>query len=225
LVDADPGSNPANWQWVAGSGADAAPYFRVFNPILQGEKFDPDGAYVRRWVPELAAVPAAMDPPALARGRPLELRGCGRAAWQDLSRKPIVDHRAARERAPRRLCQGSRGEFTSHPLYTICESQLSLSFRQTLGDNMDDEKPVEPMMDAPSPVMEPPKAPAKKPAKAREGRQESRQEGDAQEGQEGQEGWQESRGEKVGQEGRQEIRQEGYQEAAKKKKKAKKSKR
>ncbi|MDB5604785.1 MAG: deoxyribodipyrimidine photolyase [Bradyrhizobium sp.] len=54
LVDADPGGDPANWQWVAGSGADAAPYFRVFNPILQGEKFDPDGAYVRRWVPELA---------------------------------------------------------------------------------------------------------------------------------------------------------------------------
>jgi deoxyribodipyrimidine photo-lyase len=57
LVDADAGSNPANWQWVAGSGADAAPYFRVFNPILQGEKFDPDGVYVRRWVPELAPLP------------------------------------------------------------------------------------------------------------------------------------------------------------------------
>ena len=54
LVDANPASNPANWQWVADSGADAAPYFRVFNPVLQGEKFDPEGAYVRRWVPELA---------------------------------------------------------------------------------------------------------------------------------------------------------------------------
>ena len=60
LVDADPGSNPANWQWVAGCGADAAPYFRVFNPILQGEKFDPDGDYVRRWVPELARLPATL---------------------------------------------------------------------------------------------------------------------------------------------------------------------
>ncbi|WP_341953715.1 deoxyribodipyrimidine photo-lyase [Salinibacterium sp. TMP30] len=53
LVDADDASNPANWQWVAGSGADAAPYFRVFNPVLQQKKFDPTGEYVARWVPEL----------------------------------------------------------------------------------------------------------------------------------------------------------------------------
>ncbi|MEI7714393.1 MAG: FAD-binding domain-containing protein, partial [Rhodospirillales bacterium] len=53
LVDADLSANAANWQWVAGSGADAAPYFRIFNPVLQGRKFDPDGAYVRHWVPEL----------------------------------------------------------------------------------------------------------------------------------------------------------------------------
>lgn len=58
LCDADPASNAASWQWVAGSGADAAPYFRVFNPVLQGETFDPDGAYVRRWIPELADLPA-----------------------------------------------------------------------------------------------------------------------------------------------------------------------
>lgn len=57
LVDADPASNAAGWQWVAGSGADAAPYFRVFNPITQGAKFDPDGAYVRHWCPELASLP------------------------------------------------------------------------------------------------------------------------------------------------------------------------
>jgi len=56
LVDACPASNPASWQWVAGCGADAAPYFRIFNPILQGEKFDPKGSYIRRWVPELADV-------------------------------------------------------------------------------------------------------------------------------------------------------------------------
>ena len=57
LVDADLASNSASWQWVAGSGADAAPYFRIFNPITQGEKFDPDGLYIRRWVPELAKLP------------------------------------------------------------------------------------------------------------------------------------------------------------------------
>jgi deoxyribodipyrimidine photo-lyase len=59
LVDADLASNSASWQWIAGCGTDAAPYFRVFNPVLQGEKFDADGAYVRRWVPELAKLPAA----------------------------------------------------------------------------------------------------------------------------------------------------------------------
>ena len=59
LVDADQANNPASWQWVAGTGADAAPYVRVFNPVLQGEKFDADGTYVRRWVPELARLPDA----------------------------------------------------------------------------------------------------------------------------------------------------------------------
>jgi deoxyribodipyrimidine photo-lyase len=54
LVDADLSANAANWQWVAGSGADAAPYFRIFNPVLQGRKFDPEGVYTRRFVPELA---------------------------------------------------------------------------------------------------------------------------------------------------------------------------
>jgi len=97
LVDADAGSNPANWQWVAGSGADAAPYFRIFNPILQGEKFDPDGDYVRRWVPELAELPAKMiHRPWEA--TPLELASAG----VDLGKTyphPIVDHKAARERA------------------------------------------------------------------------------------------------------------------------------
>jgi deoxyribodipyrimidine photo-lyase len=57
LVDADLASNSASWQWVAGSGADAAPYFRIFNPSLQGKKFDPEGEYVRRWIPELAKLP------------------------------------------------------------------------------------------------------------------------------------------------------------------------
>jgi len=99
LVDADAGSNPANWQWVAGSGADAAPYFRVFNPVLQGQKFDPDGAYVRRFVPELARLPAPLihQPWNAA---PLQLKSAG-VELGDTYPAPIVDHKAARERALR----------------------------------------------------------------------------------------------------------------------------
>jgi deoxyribodipyrimidine photo-lyase len=76
LVDADLASNTMGWQWVAGCGADAAPYFRIFNPVLQGQKFDPHGDYVREWVPELAALPNAdihqpwaADPAVLQRAR------------------------------------------------------------------------------------------------------------------------------------------------------------
>jgi deoxyribodipyrimidine photo-lyase len=57
LCEADEAANGASWQWVAGCGADAAPYFRIFNPVLQGKKFDPDGAYVRKYVPEIAGLP------------------------------------------------------------------------------------------------------------------------------------------------------------------------
>ena len=57
LFDYEMSSNVGNWQWVAGCGADAAPYFRIFNPILQGEKFDKDGKYVRKWVPEIKNIP------------------------------------------------------------------------------------------------------------------------------------------------------------------------
>jgi deoxyribodipyrimidine photo-lyase len=97
LVDADAGSNPANWQWVAGCGADAAPYFRVFNPILQGEKFDPDGTYVRHWVPELAQLPNGLihRPWEMA---PLDLAGAGVTPGKSYPH-PIVDHRLGRERA------------------------------------------------------------------------------------------------------------------------------
>ncbi len=61
LVDADAASNPFNWQWIAGSGADAAPYFRVFNPVLQQQKFDPDGAYVNRWAPDSGTIEPVVE--------------------------------------------------------------------------------------------------------------------------------------------------------------------
>ncbi len=97
LVDADSANNPANWQWVAGSGADAAPYFRIFNPVLQGEKFDPQGDYVRRFVPELADLPAAfIQAPFTA--SPLELASAGVTLGKSYP-KPLVEHQAARARA------------------------------------------------------------------------------------------------------------------------------
>jgi deoxyribodipyrimidine photo-lyase len=99
LVDADPANNAASWQWVAGSGADAAPYFRVFNPILQGEKFDPDGAYVRNWVPEITALPNDfIHKPWTA--SPLELAAAGVTLGKTYP-APIVEHSEARERALR----------------------------------------------------------------------------------------------------------------------------
>jgi deoxyribodipyrimidine photo-lyase len=97
LVDADLAQNTLGWQWVAGSGADAAPYFRIFHPVTQGERFDPQGEYVRRWVPELAGLDAKWihrpwEAPAEA------LAGAGIALGRTYP-KPIVDHAAARARA------------------------------------------------------------------------------------------------------------------------------
>jgi len=97
LVDADLANNASSWQWVAGSGADAAPYFRVFNPVAQGEQYDADGAYVRKWVPELAKLPAAyIHQPWEADAATL------RRAQVELGAtypERIVDHAFARDRA------------------------------------------------------------------------------------------------------------------------------
>ena len=97
LFDADPANNAASWQWVAGSGADAAPYFRIFNPFGQGEKFDPNGDYVRKWVPELERLPNKFihqpwEAPKLI------LKEAGITLGENYPR-PIVNHKRARERA------------------------------------------------------------------------------------------------------------------------------
>lgn len=97
LVDADPASNSASWQWTAGSGADAAPYFRIFNPITQGEKFDETGDYVRKWCPELSRLPRKYLYQPWAAG-PLILREAGVTLGETYPH-PIVDHKFGRERA------------------------------------------------------------------------------------------------------------------------------
>jgi deoxyribodipyrimidine photo-lyase len=91
LLDGDPASNNGGWQWTASTGTDAQPWFRIFNPTRQGERFDPDGAYVRRWIPELDAVPVEAvhrpwELPALAPGYPA----------------PLVDHAVQRQEVLRR---------------------------------------------------------------------------------------------------------------------------
>jgi len=96
LVDGEPAQNGGNWQWAAGAGPDAAPYFRIFNPTSQSQKFDPDGTYIRCWVPELGELDdkAIHEPSKLG---PLELAAAG-IRLGDTYPEPIVDHKAARER-------------------------------------------------------------------------------------------------------------------------------
>lgn len=97
LVDADLANNVAGWQWVAGCGADAAPYFRIFNPVLQGEKFDPAGAYVRRFVPELSALPDRwIHRPWEA---PADAVASSKVSLGENYPLPIVEHGWARARA------------------------------------------------------------------------------------------------------------------------------
>jgi deoxyribodipyrimidine photo-lyase len=97
LVDADLANNSASWQWIAGCGADAAPYFRIFNPVTQGKKFDPEGRYVRRYVPQLAAMPVKyIHNPWEAPPHVLDESGVKPGDNYPL---PIVELKASRERA------------------------------------------------------------------------------------------------------------------------------
>ena len=97
LVDGDLASNNGGWQWAASTGTDAQPYFRIFNPVAQGQRFDPDGDYVRRWVPELARAPVrSVHAPWTMPPEAQRQAGC--IIGQDYP-PPIVDHAAARERA------------------------------------------------------------------------------------------------------------------------------
>ena len=97
LLDADPASNTSGWQWVSGSGADAAPYFRIFNPIIQGQKFDPEGEYVKKFIPELKDLPSKfIHEPWKADSALLKKSDIKLGETYPL---PIVDHKFARERA------------------------------------------------------------------------------------------------------------------------------
>jgi deoxyribodipyrimidine photo-lyase len=103
LVDADLAANSLGWQWTAGCGADAAPYFRIFNPVLQGERFDPDGAYVRRWVPEIAGLPKRfLHKPWEA---PADARLEAGVALGESYPKPLVDLKESRKRALERFAR------------------------------------------------------------------------------------------------------------------------
>jgi deoxyribodipyrimidine photo-lyase len=96
LLDGDPAANNGGWQWSAGTGTDAAPYFRIFNPVLQSKKFDPQATFIRRWIPELSSLPDAYihEPWRMPPERQVE---CGCIIGETYP-GPIVDHREARER-------------------------------------------------------------------------------------------------------------------------------
>lgn len=97
LIDHDPAINPMNWQWSAGTGVDAAPFFRIMNPILQSEKFDPDGAYIRLWLPEIARLPTKfLHAPWTA---PSDLLGRYGIELGKTYPAPVIDHATARQRA------------------------------------------------------------------------------------------------------------------------------
>jgi deoxyribodipyrimidine photo-lyase len=106
LIDLDLASNNGGWQWSASTGTDASPYFRIFNPTTQGERYDPDGAYVRQWVPELARVPTT------ALHAPWKLSSAERQALCPNYPPPLVDHA---ERRPRAIAMYDRARGKAHP--------------------------------------------------------------------------------------------------------------
>ena len=141
LVDADAASNPANWQWVAGSGADASPYFRIFNPVTQSKKFDAAGRYLRAYIPELAGLddkavhePWKADGAAPATLHPSwTLPSPGRVHWRRISgsrtaegRQSRSGSRRARSRAartrsrPRGNRKGPDHQIRAFPVYCWC---------------------------------------------------------------------------------------------------------
>ncbi len=143
LVDGDIASNNHGWQWVAGTGTDASPYFRVFNPVTQGQKFDPDGDYVRRWVPELR-------PPAGRRGpRAVEAR-------QRVRPRAIPEPR----RRPRRGAQGDPGPLRARPTLTAPSDQ-------TRGASTCEDPVAELRAFLDAALLEPVRARARRPARRR----------------------------------------------------------
>jgi deoxyribodipyrimidine photo-lyase len=124
LIDGDMASNNGGWQWSAGTGTDAQPFFRIFNPMLQGARFDPEGIYVRRYVPELAKVPtefihAPWDMPADVAKR------IGFELGRDYP-KPIVNHAMQRERALA-LYRTSERRLDAPKAKTIRNNKLEMS--------------------------------------------------------------------------------------------------
>jgi deoxyribodipyrimidine photo-lyase len=114
LIDGDIPQNAGNWQWVAGTGPDAAPYFRVLNPLTQARRFDPGGDYVRRFVPELAALDFASIHAPFELG-PLELASAGVILGETYPH-PIVDHASARERAMAAYASAKQAQRDASPL-------------------------------------------------------------------------------------------------------------
>jgi deoxyribodipyrimidine photo-lyase len=99
LIDGDPAANNGGWQWIAGTGTDAAPYFRIFNPVSQSQKHDPDGTHLRRWLPELHAVPNEyIHEPWKMPAEVQQAAGCRIGLDYPL---PIVEHAKAKERTLR----------------------------------------------------------------------------------------------------------------------------